>query len=158
MKATRFLKKRQAKLREYEAIKKDNLSGVFTSNDNIVSKGNLEEQFGFESTVMLTDETPANAPLIRIRICSTGQVLEFAKDTIVIGRGQTCVMVLNQLALSSFQAKVYRLSDDEYVLEDVNAHNSTFTTSMNKQFEQVHNRIIRATDNVVSNTICGSFF
>lgn len=95
MKATRFLKKRQAKLREYETIKKDNLSGVFTSNDNIVSKGNLEEQFGFESTVVLTDETPANAPLIRIRICSTGQVREFAKDAVVIGRGQTCVMVLN---------------------------------------------------------------
>lgn len=68
-------------------------------------------------------------------------------------------MVLNQPALSSFQAKVYRLSEDEYVLEDVNAYNGTFTTSMNQQFEPGHNRIIRATDNVVvSNIICGSFF
>ena len=115
--------------------KKNNLNGVFTSNDNIVSKGNLEEQFGFESTVVLTDETPANAPLIRIRICSTGQVLEFAKDTIVIGRGQTCDMVLNQPTISRFHAKVYRLSDDEYVLEDMNAHNGTFTTSTNQQLE-----------------------
>lgn len=105
------------------------MSGVFTSNDNIVSKGNLEEQFGFESTVVLTDETPANAPLIRIRICSTGQMLGFAKDTIVIGRGQTCDMVLNQPTISRLHAKVYRLSDDEYVLEDMNAHNGTFTTS-----------------------------
>lgn len=53
---------------------------------------------------------------------------------------------------------MYRLSEAEYVLEDVNAHNGTFTTSMNQQFEPGHNRIIRATDNVaVSNTICGSF-
>lgn len=67
-------------------------------------------------------------------------------------------MVLKQPTLSSFQAKVYRLSDDEYVLEDVNANNSTFTISMNQQFEPGHNKIIRATDNVVvSNTICGSF-
>lgn len=135
MRDARFLKKRQTKLRKYETIKKNNLSGVFTSNDNIVSKGNLEEQFGFESTVVLPDETPANAPLIRIRICSTGQVLEFAKDTIVIGRGQTCDMVLNQPTISRFHAKVYRLSDDEYVLEDMNAHNGIFTTSMNQQLE-----------------------
>lgn len=135
MRDARFLKKRQAKLREYETIKKNNLSGVFTSNDNAVSKGNLEEQFGFESTVVLTNETPANDPLIRIRICSTGQVLEFAKDAIVIGRGQTCDMVLNQPALSRFHAKVYRLSDDEYVLEDMNASNGTFTTSTNQQLE-----------------------
>lgn len=157
MRDTRFLKKRQTKLREYETIKKNNLKGVFTSYDNAVSKGNLEEQFDFEATVLLIDETPANVPLIRIRICSIGQVLEFAKDVIVIGRGQTCVMVLNQPPLSSFQAKVYWLSDDEYILEDVNAHNGTFTTSMNQQFEPRHNKIIRATDNVVSNTICGSF-
>lgn len=68
-------------------------------------------------------------------------------------------MVLNQPTLSSFQAKVYRLSEDEYVLKDVNAHNGTFTTPMNQQFEPGHNKIIRATDNVVvSNIICSSFF
>lgn len=135
MRDARFLKKRQIKLREYETIKKNNLSGVFTSNDNAVNKGNLEEQFGFESTVVLTDETPAKDPLIRIRICSTGHVLEFAKDSIVIGRGQTCDMVLNQPAISRLHAKVYRLSDDEYVLEDMNAYNGTFTISTNQQLE-----------------------
>ena len=84
---------------------------------------------------------------------------EFAKDAIVIGRRQTCDMVLNQPTLSSFQAKVYRLSEDEYVLKDVNAHNGTFTTPMNQQSEPGHNKIIRATDNVVvSNIICSSFF
>ena len=159
MRDTRFLKKRQIKLREYETVKKNNLNSVFTSNDYAVSKGNLEEQFGFESTVVLTDETPANDLLIRIRICSTDHVLEFAKDAIVIGRRQTRDMVLNQPTISRLHAKVYRLSEDEYVLEDVNTHNGTFTTSMNQQFEQGQNRIIRATDNVVvSNTICGSFF
>lgn len=131
----RFLKKRQAKLTEYETIKKNNLSGIFTSNVGVVSKGNLEEQVGFESTVVLTDEAPAKNPLIRNRICSTGQVLEFAKEEIVIGRGQACDMVLNQPALSRFHAKVRRLSDDEYVLEDMNASNGTFTTSTNEKLE-----------------------
>lgn len=131
----RFLRKRQAKLKKYESIKKNNLSGVFTSDDSVISKGNLEEQFGFESTVVLTDEAPAKAPLIRIRICSTGQVLEFSKDEIVIGRGQACDMVLNQPALSRFHAKVHRLSDDEYVLEDMNVTNGTFTTSTSQKLE-----------------------
>lgn len=125
----KFLKKRKAKLKEYETIKKNNLSGVFTSNDSVVSKWNLEEQFGFESTVVLKDAALAKIPLIRIRICSTGQVLEFAKDEIVIGREQSCDMVLNQPVLSRFHAKVRRLSEDEYVLEDMNASNGTCVTS-----------------------------
>ena len=142
----RFLKKRQAKIKEYEAIKKNNLSESFTCNDNVVSKGNLEEQFGFESTVVLTAETHTDSPLIRIRICSTGQVLEFAKDVIVIGRGQTCDMVLNQPALSRFHAKVYRMSDDEYLLEDMNASNGTYITSANQQIEPGQKANIRKGD------------
>lgn len=125
----RFLKKRKAKLKEYETIKKNNLSGVFTSSDSVVNKWNLEEQFGFESTVVLKDAALAKIPLIRIRICSTGQVLEFAKDEIVIGREQSCDMVLNQPVLSRFHAKVRRLSENEYVLEDMNASNGTCATS-----------------------------
>lgn len=84
---------------------------------------------------MLTDETPAIVSLIGARICSTGQVLEFAKNAIAIGRGQICDMVLNQPALNRFHAKVYRLSDDEYMLEDMNASNGTFITSTNHQLE-----------------------
>ena len=44
-------------------------------------------------------------------------------------------MVLNQPAISRLHAKVYRLSDDEYVLEDMNAYNGTFTISTNQQLE-----------------------
>ena len=131
----RFLKKRQAKLKEYEAIKKNNLSDVFTSSDRVVNTGSLEEQFGFESTVVLANRIPTNAPLIRIRICSTGQVLEFAKDEIVIGRGQTCDMVLNQPALGRFHAKVYRVSDTAYVLEDMNTTSGTYAASEKQKLE-----------------------
>ena len=130
----RFLKKRQAKLKEYEAIKKNNLSIAFTSNDSMVDKGNLEEQFGFDSTVVLTNDEPATmSSLIRIRICSTGQVLEFAKNEITIGRSQACDMVLNQPFLNRFHVKVYRISDDEYIVEDMNASNGTYITSIEKQ-------------------------
>ena len=130
----RFLKKRQAKLKEYEAIKKNNLSIAFTSNDSMVDKGNLEEQFGFDSTVVLTNDDPTTvSSLIRIRICSTGQVLEFAKNEITIGRSQACDMVLNQPSLSRFHVKVCRISDDEYIVEDMNASNGTYITSIEKQ-------------------------
>lgn len=130
----RFLKKRQAKLKEYETIKKNNLSIAFTSNDSMVDKGNQEEQFGFDSTVVLTnDEPPAMSSLIRIRICSTGQVLEFARNEITIGRSQACDMVLNQPSLSHFHVKVYRISDDEYIVEDMNTSNGTYITSIEKQ-------------------------
>ena len=131
----RFLKKRQAKLRDYETIKKNNLSRAFTNNDNMSNNGSLEEQFGFEATVLFTNETTTNVPLIKIRICSSGQILEFYKDTIMIGRGQTCDMVLNQPYLSRFHAMVHRLSDDEYLLEDMNSSNGIFITSANRALE-----------------------
>lgn len=130
-----FLKKRRAKLREYEAIKKNNLSEIFTNNDSVIDSGSLEEQFGFESTVVIGNDTPADIPLIRIRICSTGQVLEFTRDEVVIGREQTCDMVLNQPSISRFHVKIYKLSDDEYMLEDMNASNGTFLTSANRILE-----------------------
>lgn len=91
------------------------MSGVFTSNENRVSKGNLKEQLGFESTVVLTDEIPAYT-LIRIRICFTSQMLELAKDAIVIGICLTYDRV-DQLIISRFYARMYKLPDDEYVLK-----------------------------------------
>ena len=134
----RFLKKRREKLREYKLIKKNNLRDVFTSNDSAVNNGSLEEEFGFESTVVITDERPLDTPLIRIRICSTGQLLEFAKDIIVIGRGQTCDMVLNQPSISRVHAKVYRISDMNYVLEDMNSHNASFYLSRDQSLHRLN--------------------
>ncbi|MGN0313485.1 MAG: hypothetical protein ACI4EG_01690 [Fusicatenibacter sp.] len=56
MKDALFLKKRKAKLREYENVKKANLNGVFASNEKKnAPEGNLEEKFGFEATVVLSD-------------------------------------------------------------------------------------------------------
>ena len=117
---------------DWLGIKKKNLSNVFTGSDEVIIGAAPEEQFGFESVAVLTEGTPAKAPRIRIRICSTGQVFEFAADEIVIGRAQTCDMVLNQPILSRTHARVCRLSDDEYELEDLNSSNGTFTTSARK--------------------------
>ncbi|MGN8963477.1 hypothetical protein [Bariatricus sp. HCP28S3_D3] len=52
-------------------------------------------------------------------------------------------MVLNQPALSRFYVKVHRLSDDEYVLEDMNASNGTFTISTNERLELGHKINVR---------------
>ena len=143
---TRFLKKRQAELKEFERIKKKNLSNVFTGSDEVIIGAAPEEQFGFESVAVLTEGTSAKGPRIRIRICSTGQVFEFAADEIVIGKDQTCDMVLNQPALSRTHARVRRLSDDEYELEDLNSSNGTYTTSAGKNLVPGQKEIIRKGD------------
>lgn len=42
-------------------------------------------------------------------------------------------MALNQPSLSRFHVKVYRISDDEYLVEDMNASNGTYITSTEEQ-------------------------
>lgn len=134
-----FLKKRQAKLEEYRNIKKQNLSNVFTEPDRVMSpeNQNLEEQFGFESTVVLNDKRVEKTPLIRIKICSTGQVLEFAKDEIVIGKEERCDMVLRQPALNRMHARVYRISDEEYEVEDLNSVNGTYILGSDDKIQKL---------------------
>mgnify|MGYP004549757513 CR=1 FL=1 len=128
-----FLKKRREKLKEYEAVKKKNLQRTFTEESVPMPDGseNLEEQFGFDSTVVLQDIRRDKASCIKVRICSTGQVLEFSKDCIEIGRGQNCDMILKQPMLSRNHVRIYRKSDDEYAVEDLYAANGTFIESTN---------------------------
>ena len=55
-------------------------------------------------------------------------------------------MVLNQPALSRTHARVRRLSDDEYELEDLNSSNGTYTTSAGKNLVPGQKEIIRKGD------------
>ncbi|MBQ1377970.1 MAG: FHA domain-containing protein, partial [Lachnospiraceae bacterium] len=142
----RFLKKRQAELKAFERIKKKNLGNVFTGSDEVIIGAAPEGQFGVDSAAVLIEGTPAKTPRIRICICSTGQVFEFVTDEIVIGRDQSCDMVLNQPVLSRTHARVRRLSDDEYELEDLNSSNGTYTTSAGKNLVPGQKEIIRKGD------------
>lgn len=139
----RFLKKRKAKLNDYENIKEQNLTAVFTGSDVRSDGGNLEEKFGFEETVILndsynqncgreltsTDSNGKDVGVIIIRICSTGQLLEFSKNEIIIGRAPDCDMVLKQPSLSRRHVKIMKKSGDEYELTDLNSSNGTYVTS-----------------------------
>lgn len=94
---------------------------------------------------MLADEIDTKTPVIGIRIliCSTGQLLEFSKREIVIGRVQDCDMVLKQLYLSCWHVMVCKQFDDEYVIEDLNIANSTFITATNERIQPGQKAILR---------------
>lgn len=134
------------KLNEYESIKKQNLTAVFTGNDVKTDGGNLEEKFGFEETVLLNDSygrnytmeldlasediRENNVAVIIIKICSTGQVLKFSKKDIIIGRSPDCDMTLKQPSLSRRHVRVVKMSEDEYELTDLNSSNGTYVTAV----------------------------
>ncbi|MGI6095702.1 MAG: TIR domain-containing protein [Lachnospiraceae bacterium] len=130
-----FLRKRQEKLKEYESIRKANLNGMFTGSEKDAGEGNLEEKFGFEATVQLTDEIDTKTPVIRVRICSTGQILESSKGKIIIGRAPDCDLVLKQPSLSRRHVLVRKQSEDEYVIEDLNTTNGTFIAATNEKIQ-----------------------
>lgn len=141
-----FLKKRKAKLKEYENIKKQNLTAVFTGNDDKTDNGNLEGKFGFEETVVLNDSYYQNYDMdlnsgdsnetdvaVIIRICSTGQRLEFTKNEIIIGRAPDCEMVLKQPSLSRKHLRIVKKSEDVYELTDLNSSNGSYVSSVSSE-------------------------
>lgn len=143
-KARGFLKKRKAKLNEYENIKRQNLTATFIGDEVRTDWGNLEEKFGFDETVFLNEpysQDPGMAltsdnsnkkdvAVIIIRICSTGQLLEFSRNEIIIGRDPECDMVLKQPTLSRRHIRIMKRSADEYELTDLNSSNGTYVTSV----------------------------
>lgn len=126
-----FLRQRRAKLEQYERARQENMNR-FTGGEEVEPRSdNLEEQFGLEATVTLSQsegpEAPkpaaAEEPLITIMICETGQVLRFYKPEIVIGRGAECDVVLNQPMLSRRHAQIRRLDREHYKVRDLNTSN-----------------------------------
>ncbi len=121
-----FLKKRAQKLAEYERAKTEYRFARESSDDDLpVLNGNLEEQFGLDPTVILPLHEGEGQASIRVRICSTGQVVEFAKQEIVIGRADRCDMILAQPMLSRFHARVSKEADGGYLVCDLESANGT---------------------------------
>ena len=143
-----FLKKRKVKLKQYESIKEKNLMSVFTGDKVEDSTESLEEKFGFESTVSLMEDSKvagfgmpdisqyqdiSTKPMIRIKFCSTGQVMEFYKNEIMIGRNSNCDMIVNQPSLSRHHAVIRLESYDKYSIEDLRSTNGTYVASSDKR-------------------------
>lgn len=119
-----FLKQRRAKLDQYEKIKTTNMYR-FTDGEgsNSIRKDNLEEEFGLEATVLLSEQHDLGTPAIRVLICDTGQLLEFSKTQIMIGRSSECDMILNQPSVSRRHAIIYKNTDGNYMVSDLNTSN-----------------------------------
>lgn len=124
-----FLKNRTKKLMEYDKAREQR-SNNFVSSDRPVAQNssyqNLEEQFGFEGTVLLQDTPIESKPLISVLICSTGQILKFDKKEIIIGKDTRCDMIWTQPYISRMHLKIIANEDQSYSIVDLNSTNHTF--------------------------------
>ena len=124
----RFLRERRSRLKQYEEIKAANLDKLFTGSEVLTRKGSLEEDFGFDSTVLIQATPHTGEAKIKLLICSTGQVLEFAKDKVVIGRSPDCDMILQQPSISRMHTVIFREAGEDYYVQDMDTTNGTFVT------------------------------
>lgn len=129
LKETIFLKKRKAKLEQYESIKRKNIVSFTEKNEqkeNIIREKNLEEEFGLEATAILTNNFLGSKAQIKLCICSTGQLMEFSKNEIVIGKDNKCDMILIQPTLSRQHARITKELPETYYIEDLQSINGVF--------------------------------
>lgn len=143
-----FLRKRAKKLVEYDKARKQR-SNNFVSNDYPMSYQNIEEQFGFDGTVVLQESVEEqfgfddtvlsqksaveSKPEIKVLMCSTGQVLAFNKKEIVIGRDTQCDMIWTQPYISRMHLKIIRNEDRSYTVGDLNSANGTYVVEVDEQ-------------------------
>lgn len=133
----RFLKTRREKLKQYEAAQKQRKE-TFTFTDGPVMPvklapvtQTLEEQFGFDETVVLQDHSqrsatagnPDKAVQIRVMECSTGSLFEFEKSSIIIGRDASCDIRWEQRYVSRRSVTVTRRGENVYAVTEMNTAN-----------------------------------
>lgn len=124
-----FLKKRTKKLLEYDKAREQR-NNSFVSSDRLWAQSpsyrNLEEDFGFEGTVILQEQSVASKPLVRVLVCSTGQIMEFDKREILIGKATDCDMIWTQPHISRLHVRIIRNEDQTYTVVDHHATNGTY--------------------------------
>lgn len=130
MKEKKFLKDRTKKLYDYDK-EKERRSNSFVADDrnpiDLKPIGNLEEKFGFDETVILQDDSNEQETSIRIKMCSTGQILNFTKKEIFIGKDKVyCDMVWTQPYVSRMHLKIIDNEDETYTVVDCNSTNGTY--------------------------------
>lgn len=137
-----FLRKRAQRLAQYQQQKAANLER-FTSGDPTVTprRESLEEQFGLDRTVAIND-TGVGAASIRILICSTGQLLEFSQQKIILGRDATlCQMVLTQPTLSRRHAEISRTAEG-YLVKDLMSSNGITLADTNERLSPGQSKLL----------------
>lgn len=151
----RFLKKRKKKLCDYEKAHKQR-SGTFISSDSpsntAVMPSSLEEQFGFEGTVLLNEPSAeffdiSNSqqsssdmtPQISIYVFASGKTFNFNKEKIFVGRGNTCDLILTQPSISRIHFSIARRPDNTYIIKDLNASNGVFIVTDAEECKRIPN-------------------
>ncbi len=140
----KFLEQRRVRLAQYEA-QKAKRAMLFTEK-KAASPGeilmpatlpqiNAERDFGFEETVTLGNAESSgfsasdSAAHIRLMVCATGEIMEFSKTTIRIGRDTSCDMVWTQPYVSRLHTTIRKLPDGTYAVADLNTANGTYIFS-----------------------------
>lgn len=137
---TIFLNIRRKKLERYEAAveeRRERLEAIDVQELTVIPPlptTTLEEDFGFDCTVVLHDPITESTPFqssthdVTIRILSliTGQVFTFRKDSILIGRDQrSCDLVWTQRHFTHIHVRVTRLEKNTYTVTDMSTANGT---------------------------------
>lgn len=149
----RFLYSRKKKLQRYDTASKLR-NEAFAASNGMIASGqkatvhNLEKEFGFDDTVVLCEDHLSvdntvncnTASQIRILVCSTGQVFEFNRPTITIGRDPSrCELVWKQPYISRLHLRVSRKSANRYAIMDMNTSNGSYVSYIegNKHCEKI---------------------
>ena len=62
-------------------------------------------------------------------VCATGEIMEFTKTSIRIGRDVSCDMVWTQPYVSRIHTNIRKLPDGTYAVTDLNTANGTYVFS-----------------------------
>lgn len=137
-----FLRRRAQLLGRYEAVKQRNMLHFTANVDNrtneIGTTDNLEERFGFEGTVRVSDSQGRDdGTHIQLMVCSTGQIIDCLKKTVVIGRGIQADVILDQPRISVRHCRLTLQGDGCYRIEDLNSTNGTFVVRGGSNREKI---------------------
>lgn len=140
-----FLKKREKRLEKYDATRNERYMKFVSCENKEMSdikpdvyknQINLEEEFGFEGTSILDEvllSSDRNSDVkIRLMVCSSGQIFEFHKNSILIGKERgKCDLVWMQPYISRKHARISKVSADQYILENLSSVNGTYVLDKN---------------------------
>lgn len=148
----RFLRSRYRKLQQYDE-ERAKRQALFIATDRTDFKyqrnepmSNIEVEFGFDSTALLSADEQndfRDEPVIRILACATGNIYEFSRNSVTIGKSEEhCDLIWKQPFVSRIHARIEKKSSNTYVISDLNTTNGSYVSFKGKNVECKHERIM----------------
>lgn len=156
----RFLRSRYRKLHQYDE-ERAKRQALFVATDRTDFQyrrnepmSNVEMEFGFDATALLSvDEQNdfRDEPVIRILACATGNIYEFSRNSVTIGKSEEyCDLVWKQPYVSRMHVRIDKKSPGTYMVSDLNTTNGSYASFLGKNGEREHVRVIPSTPVEVS--------